>query len=77
MRFIEIPKIDDLTDAILIIECGNASSIDALYAWEYIASTGAHRGLQGFYGRTVARLKEEGILDENGKVTPRALAIFQ
>lgn len=39
-----------------------ASETEVLSAWQYIADTGIWRSLQGFYGRTVASLIEDGII---------------
>ena len=39
-----------------------ASEKDQLTAWQYISDRGLWRSLQGFYGRTVASLLEQGII---------------
>lgn len=39
-----------------------ASEQDQLTAWQYIADTVLWKSLQGFYGRTVANLKEQGVI---------------
>lgn len=35
---------------------------EVLEAWQYIASTGLWRSLQGWYGREVHRLAEAGVI---------------
>lgn len=41
---------------------------DAIRAWSYICGKQLHRGLQGFFGRQVNSLIENGVLRGNGKV---------
>jgi hypothetical protein len=48
-----------------------ASEAEILAAWQYISDTYLWRNLQGFYGRTVMTLLDEGIIDfpiPNGRV---------
>ena len=41
---------------------------DIVRAWSYICGTKIYRGLQGYFGRTVASLIEQKYMDDNGKV---------
>jgi hypothetical protein len=41
-----------------------ASEEDQITAWQYIADTGIWRGLQGWYGRAVHSLIEDGIISK-------------
>lgn len=43
-----------------------ASKNDTIRAFSYIAGKNLHRSLQGWYGRTVNRLIETGIMKPNG-----------
>lgn len=43
-----------------------ASKNDIMRAWSYIAGKKLYRGLQGWYGRTVAGMIEAGIMKPNG-----------
>lgn len=49
-------------------EGDNASEVNQLRAWSYIIGTGIWRTLQGWYGRTVAHLIEQNLIDKNGKI---------
>lgn len=40
----------------------NASEKNQLIAWQYIKDTGIYKNLQGFYGRTVASLLDDGYI---------------
>ena len=40
----------------------NASQQDQLTAWQYIKDTGLWRQLQGWYGRSVHSLLEQGLI---------------
>jgi len=40
-----------------------ASEEEQLTAWQYIRDTKPWQNLQGFYGRTVHRLLEEGVIE--------------
>jgi hypothetical protein len=44
----------------------NASAKDQLRAWAYLIKTGQCWSLQGFYGRSVSRLIESGIISSEG-----------
>lgn len=46
----------------------DATDIERIEAWSFIAINELWKGLQGFYGRTVANLKESGLLKEDGNV---------
>lgn len=35
---------------------------EVIAAWQYIKDKGLWKGLQGFFGRTVAQLTEQGVL---------------
>ena len=39
-----------------------------LEAWSVIAKTGIWRGLQGFFGRTLAHLVDQGVMDWDGNI---------
>jgi hypothetical protein len=41
---------------------------DAIRAWSYICGKELWKGLQGFFGRNVNTLIEDGVLRGNGKV---------
>lgn len=41
---------------------------DVLTAWSYIGKNGLHKTLQGFYGRTLRNLIQEGLLDDEFNV---------
>ena len=43
----------------------NATEEEQLAAWQYISDKGIWKGLQGFYGRTVAALLENGTINKN------------
>ena len=43
-----------------------ASGNDIIKAWSYIAGKNLHRGLQGWYGRTVHYMIETGVMKPNG-----------
>jgi hypothetical protein len=52
-------------DAIACVEgfdSNDWSEEDQLSAWKYIKDTGLWRNLQGWYGRTVHHLTEEGLI---------------
>jgi len=49
--------------AINIIEFGAESEEQALEAWQYLDNTGLAFELQGSYGRTAARLIEDGLIN--------------
>ena len=49
--------------AINIVEGGAESEEQALEAWQYLVNTGLAFQLQGSYGRTAARLIEEGLIN--------------
>jgi hypothetical protein len=44
------------------------NSTEQLEAWAYIARTGMYRSLQGFFGRTINRMVEAGIMDWEGNI---------
>ena len=46
----------------------NATLDERMEAWSFIAVNELWRGLQGWYGRMVADLKRQGLLEENGDV---------
>jgi hypothetical protein len=41
------------------------SEEQVIAAWQYIYDTGLYRSLQGFFGRTVHALLEQGVIKEN------------
>lgn len=41
---------------------------DTIRAWSYICGKGLHNALQGWFGRTISDIIDEGLLDSNGKV---------
>lgn len=41
-----------------------------LSAWATIAHTGIHRSLQGFFGRTLEAIVEQGLVDWEGNIFP-------
>lgn len=49
--------------AINIVEGDAESEEQALEAWQYLVNTGLAFQLQGSYGRTAARLIEEGLIN--------------
>jgi hypothetical protein len=49
--------------AINIVEGDAESEEQALEAWQYLVNTGLAFELQGSYGRTAARLIEEGLIN--------------
>ena len=49
--------------AINIVEGDAESEEQALKAWQYLVNTGLAFQLQGSYGRTAARLIEEGLIN--------------
>ena len=46
----------------------NASEVDQLHAWSYLCGTKHGYSLQGFFGRTLTSLIEQGYLDEKGNI---------
>lgn len=48
-------------EAIMIIEGGDADPDVTIEAWQLLIDTGLVWSLQGWYGRTAARLIEDGI----------------
>jgi hypothetical protein len=49
------------------------STEQILSAWANIAERGLHRGLQGFFGRNVQTLVEQGLIDWGGNIHPQNL----
>lgn len=49
--------------AINIVEGDAESEEQALEAWQYLVNTGLAFELQGSYGRTAARLIEDGLIN--------------
>ena len=49
--------------AINIVEGDAESEEQALEAWQYLVNTGLAFQLQGSYGRTAARLIEDGLIN--------------
>lgn len=48
--------------AVELIECGeDVSTEEYVAAWQFLIDSGIAWQLQGFYGRTAARLIEDGI----------------
>jgi len=41
---------------------------DVIRAWSYLCGTRIGYGLQGWFGRAITNLIEQGIMDENGTV---------
>jgi hypothetical protein len=64
---LESGQILDNFTAVSIAEgfCGgeDASMEDQLRAWSYIGKNGLHYSLQGWFGRTLHSLVENGVLD--------------
>ena len=59
----------DMLDACLICEGSQeAEEHEVLEAWAHLIKTGAVWSLQGFYGRTAARLIEAGIITREGDI---------
>lgn len=46
----------------------NATSEQQIEAWSFISINELWKGLQGFYGRTVHSLTDQGLLDSNGEI---------
>ena len=49
-------------------EGAEASEIDILKAWSYIAGKRLYLRLQGWYGRTLNTIIESGVMDSNGRI---------
>lgn len=49
-------------------EGAEASEIDILKAWSYIAGKRLYLRLQGWYGRTLTTIIESGVMDLNGRM---------
>jgi hypothetical protein len=44
------------------------TSTEQLEAWAYIARTGMYRSLQGFFGRTIQSMVDNGTMDWDGNI---------
>lgn len=47
------------------------SDEQVLAAWQYLHDTRLGYSLQGYFGRTLASMLEEGVIAENGPYAPR------
>ncbi len=52
------------------------SNIQVLEAWSHIGKNELHRHLQGFFGRTLQSLVDEGFLTEDYDITEDAMCEF-
>lgn len=63
------PKIDPAINAILIAEGVQPASFqETVEAWAHLIGSGLVWNLQGWFGRTAARLIESGLIDRNGNI---------
>jgi len=52
----------------------NATAREQIEAFSYIAKTGMWKTLQGWYGRAIRNLVEQGIMDWEGKIDEDVLS---
>ena len=62
----------NVTDEIIKYEDGQLNDIQTLELFSHLIKTGMAWRLQGSYGRTAAALIDDGFLDRQGNLTPKA-----
>ena len=63
----------NLVNYILAYKVGELDADKVLELFAYLVKTGLAWQLQGYYGRTAARLIEQGIVTEDGEINWNAL----
>lgn len=64
-------------DAILTVESGDASPLEVLEAFGVVLRSGAIRGLQGSWQRSVFEALDSDLIDHDGNVTDLARDLFE
>ena len=62
---------ENVIDLIILYETGEADDHQIMRLFSLLIKSGQAWSLQGFYGRAAAQLIEQGLIAEDGTITPK------